>query len=178
MNRSPRECDLEYFDHPSEWWESKNGRFTLYLEYSEWLTNLSDWSTFITLTFRNPIGYDPGLNKFKSLIQILNRDVFGKRYSRIVGHSYFSYILCPEYQQRDVLHFHALVYRPVNYQLIHDVWNNWAGFAQTKRIRNSNAAIRYANKYAIKDDDIYVYKTKRFYEPISYPKWWSNYPPE
>jgi hypothetical protein len=161
---------------PFDAWESKTARFVLLNEYVDWLMDLADWSTFLTLTFRDSIGDDGAYNKWRSLVQILNRDLFGNHYTRRVGHSYFSYILCAEYQTRDVLHFHVVIDRPVDYQLIHTLWNRWAGFAQTRKIVNKYSAVRYTVKYAIKEDDIKIYRAKAFYKPVQYPIWWKSIP--
>ena len=169
---------FENCECPFDAWDSKTASHLMITEYTDWLIRSADWSSFITLTFRDPIGYDPAYNKFRYLNQVLNRELFGKRYTRIVKHSYFSYILCAEYQCRDVLHFHLLVDRPVDFALIHNTWGNMAGFVQTKKIRNPFAAVRYAIKYVIKEGDIRIYQAKALYQPRQYPIWWKFTPEE
>ena len=165
-------------DSPFDAWDSKIAKSVLYQEYVDWILSLADWSSFITLTFRDPIGYDPALNKFRYLVRVLNKELFGNHYTRIVKHSYFSYVLCAEYQTRDVLHYHLLIDRPVDYLLIHDTWEKIAGFAQTKRIVNRIAAVRYVIKYAIKENDIRVYVAKALFNPSQFPIWWKSVPEE
>ncbi len=163
---------------PFDAWDSKIARNILYAEYVDWILSVADWTTFATLTFRDPIGYDPALNRFRHLVRVLNQEIFGKRYKRIVGHSYFSYVVCAEYQIREAIHFHVLFDRPVNYALIHDLWGKWAGFAQTKIIVNEIAAVRYVVKYALKEGDIRVYQASKLYTPRQYPIWWKYRPEE
>ena len=167
---------FENLDCPFDAWDSKIAGFVLLNEYADWVTDLADWTTFLTLTFRNSISYDAAFNKFRYLVQVLNRELFGKRYTRIVGHSYFSYVICGEYQERDVLHFHVLIDRPVDYLMIHSLWEKWAGFAQTKTIKNRYSAVRYSVKYAIKESDIKIFITKALYKPLQYPTWWKSSP--
>jgi hypothetical protein len=70
------------------------------------------------LTFRKETAPDVAKSKFKGLVKTLNQDVYGKRYTKKVGHSYFSYIQGIEYQRREVIHFHVLIDRPVNFELM------------------------------------------------------------
>lgn len=177
-NLQKLEYAFEYCDCPFDAWDTKTGQFVLKEEYTDWLIRLADWRTFITLTFRDQISADAGLRKVNLLIRRLNQELFGDRYTRIVGHSYFSYILCAEYQERDVLHYHWIVDRPVDFLLIHSLWNTWAGFAQTKQIRSQIAAISYSIKYAIKENDIKIYQAKQLYKPNQYPIWWKDLPEE
>lgn len=172
------EALFENYGCPFDAWDSNTSKALLHLEYTNWLLEVADWSTLLTLTFRDPIAIDPALGKFNRLIQVLNRDLFGERYPRIVKHSYFSYVLCAEYQERDVLHFHVLIDRPFDYSLTHSLWNDWAGFAHTRKIVNSYSAIRYITKYATKEGDIRVYRAKKLYVPKQYPIWWKNSPVE
>jgi hypothetical protein len=57
-----------------------------------------------------------------------------------------------EYQKRDVVHFHFLADRPLNFELIHAWWNCAAGFAWIEKVKNPDAAALYAAKYLLKSD--------------------------
>ncbi len=144
-------------------------------QYVEWLAKLSDWKVFVTLTFQNQINIDPAVRCFNYLITALNRDLFEKHYERVVGDSYFSYICAAELQLRGDIHFHMLADRPLNFRLIHDLWNEWAGFAMTEVIRDPSRAVRYVVKYVVKNDNIIVFKSAWEGEPMIYPDWWTNY---
>ena len=58
---------------------------------------------FVTLTFKDPIAPEPAFNIWWRLVRLLNEGSFGRHYTRIVGHAYFSYVLGIEYQRRDVV---------------------------------------------------------------------------
>lgn len=166
--------NLKYFDHPSEVWDSKIMREALAHESADWIFGLRKWSTFLTLTFRKDTAPDVANALFKRLIARLNEDVFGKHYTRIVGHSYFSYVIGIEYQKRDVIHFHVLIERPVNYHLIHKLWNTWAGFGWSEIVKDRNKVVNYVSKYIVKGGEILPYLAKNQYMPIMIPFWWNE----
>ncbi len=91
-------------------------------EYRIWISEMAVWKVFLTLTFENETPVDRAMEKFKRLVRELNKSVFGKNYTRKVGHSYFSYILAIEKQGRGVIHFHVLIDRAVDFKLIHKWW--------------------------------------------------------
>ena len=68
---------------------------------------------------------------------MLNEETFGKRYTNYVGHSYFSYVASIEYQKRDVIHFHMLIDRPVDFRAVHKYWNIIAGFAKAELVQQN-----------------------------------------
>ena len=167
-----------YFDRcddPSDVWDGRISKKVQRHQYTEWLAESSDWKVFVTLTFRNQLYID-------YLITALNRDLFGKHYERIVGDSYFSYICAAELQLRGDIHFHMLADRPLNFRTIHELWNEWAGFALTEVIRDPSRAVRYVVKYVVKNDNLIIFKSAWKGEPMIYPDWWTNYlsyvPPE
>jgi hypothetical protein len=169
------EADLfDKFDDPSEAWNSKAMGKRLSKEWSEWIMTARNWRSFITLTFRNETYPDVAKKDFQFLVRSLNQEVFGKHYMNIVGPSYFSYVLGIEYQRRDVIHFHVLVDRPVNYEKIHNLWNYMAGFAHIKPIQNYSKAIEYVSKYASKSGELEPFFAKEIYTPKQLPIWWKE----
>ncbi len=163
---------LEKSDHPTDAWDSRLGKFVTQEAYRKWLSRLKLWRLFLTLTFRNPIAPDPAYQIWRRLIRTLNQKSFGPRYTRIVHHSYFSYVLGLEYQRRDVVHFHALVDKPLNFDLIHRWWNRAAGFAWIDQIEHYDKAIHYVTKYVIKGGELSIYVARNERMPKPLPLWW------
>jgi len=161
-------------DHPGDIWDSKIVRKILAEESILWILSLADWKVSLTLTFRDEKPHDVAIAIFQRLVKELNKEVFGKQYKKIVGHSYFSYAIGIEYQIRDVIHFHAIVDRPVNFKRIHTLWNKWAGFAWTDIIRSKYDCVRYIAKYNLKGGQVEVYKAKKDYLPRVLPRWWDE----
>jgi hypothetical protein len=165
---------LDTWPEPSEIWEGRTARNVLRDEYASWLPDIAPWMVMVTLTFREETYPDVARHLFLRLVRALNEDVLGCNYRRIVGHSYFSYVLATEYQSRGVIHFHFLADRPINFRLLHELWNKWAGFALTELIRDPARATRYIAKYMVKENhpDLSIAK-KRIY-PFVLPPWWMN----
>jgi hypothetical protein len=170
--------DMEpYFvrcDDPSEIWDGRVSKRIQRKQYAKWLLNLSDWKVFVTLTFRDQLYVDPAIRLFNYFKLTLNRDLFGKNFFRITGESYFSYVLALEYQIRGDVHFHLLADRSLNFKLIHEFWNDRAGFAKTEIIRSKYRAIRYVVKYIVKNSTIDVQKSDWKGEPLIHPEWWKS----
>ena len=110
---------VDRFDHPSDIWDSKIARKYLTDQNVSWILSLADWKVSLTLTFRDEKPSDVAVAYFKRLVRELNKGVFGKKYTKIVNHSYFSYALGVEYQRRDVIHFHVIIDKPVDFYKIH-----------------------------------------------------------
>ncbi len=160
------------FDDPVEGWDSRAARKHLAKKNSEWIVSMRPWMIFLTLTFREETPPDVAKNKFFYLVRILNKELFGNQYSRFVGHSYFSYVLGIEYQRRDVIHFHVLIDRPVNFELIHRIWNLSAGFAWTDVIRDTEQTVNYVSKYITKGGEIIPFPAEKEYTPNQLPLLW------
>ncbi len=163
---------FENCECPFDAWETPAVKFELYSKYVDWVLSLADWTSFITLTFREDVSMETAVKRFRYLVRILNIETFGNNYTHIVHHSYFSYVLAAEYQQRNVLHFHVLIDRPINFKTIHSFWNMASGFAQTKIIADRIGTVRYVVKYATKKSDLSIYQAKAFYKPVELPSWW------
>ena len=161
-------------DHPGDIWDSKIVRKLITDQTVLWILDLANWKVSLTLTFRDEKYHDVAIAYFKKLVRYLNKDVFGKQYKKIVKESYFSYALGIEYQRRGVIHFHAIVDRPVNFKRIHTLWNKWAGFAWIDNIRNQYDCVRYIAKYILKGGQNEVHKAKKLYMPEVIPHWWND----
>ena len=165
---------FRYFDNASDAWESKSRKKELCDAYAEWILSAKKWSEFLTLTFKDDVPIDTAKRKFNYLLSALNTECFGKHYTRIVEHCYFSYVLATEPQKRDVIHFHALADRPIHYALIHRFWNAWAGFGWTEEIKDEFRSVKYVSKYVSKGGELDVYFAKKQYTPIALPAWWKE----
>lgn len=163
---------FEGYGEPDEVWEGRVSRRERRKAYAAWLATWAPWRVFVTLTFAEDRPPDSAKAFFRKLVRELNRDLLGKRYSRIVGHSYFSYVLATEYQSRGAIHFHFLADRPLNFQLLHDSWKAWVGFAQTEILGSPLRALKYVVKYVVKNDDIEVYRSDWKGVPIVQSAWW------
>ncbi len=163
---------LEDSENPAEVWNSRLGRFANQEATRDWLASLKIWRVFLTLTFKNPIAPEPAFQIWRRLVRILNQKSFGPHYTRLVHHSYFSYVLGLEYQRRDVVHFHALVDKPLNFDLIHRWWNRAAGFAWIDQIEHYDKAIHYVTKYVIKGGELSIYAARNERMPKPLPLWW------
>jgi hypothetical protein len=159
---------------PLNGWESRTARKMQADAYASWLAKLADWKIFITLTFKDPTSGDVANWQFRRLLQVLNKDAFGKRYVRKVGHSYFSYAVATEYQRRDVIHFHALADKPINMNVVHSYWNHAAGWAWIEPVKNLDQVTSYCSKYCVKGGQVEVYMTERPRIPMigSLPPYW------
>ena len=152
-------------------WESPGMRKILAGGYANWLSS-KQWDSFITLTFRDEVSPEVANHQFGHLLQELNKELFGNHYSKIVGHSYFSYILGASNQKRGFLHFHLLTDRPVNFSLIKSKWYLWAGNADTENIRSNDRTVSYVTKAIEEGGKISVYEAKKAYIPKFFPPWW------
>jgi hypothetical protein len=144
---------------------------------AEWIQGLRPWKLHVVLTFRDCPSFEKADGTFRRLIQVLNRDAFGDHYTKKVGHSYFAYVRALEYQVRMSLHFHMLVDRPLNFDLVHRWWNAAAGFAWIDQTHDIESTCRYVSKYITKSDQqlkIYVPKENKVPHIAGgfKPYWW------
>lgn len=142
--------------------------------FENFVLDFAHWKSFLTLTFREPISVDAAHKKLKSLIRLLNRNVFGKNYPRCVGHSYFSYCVGMEFQKRDVIHFHLLIDKPIDFSLIHKWWNLAAGFAYIEKINERVRVCNYVCKYVLKGGEVWLYSSKSELMPRQRMPWWTS----
>jgi len=135
----------------------------------DFYNSLADWSTMTTLTFRDPTGPDVALARLRGLIRCLNENLLGGHYTQKVKHSYFSYMVGIEYQVRDVIHFHCLVSRPIDFGLVHRWWNKTSGYAWIDQVRDRTASLEYLLKYVLKGGEVLTYRARNFTMPSSLP---------
>ena len=163
---------LEQSGSPADVWTSKLGRIANHQAMRDWLAGVKLWKLFLTLTFKNPIPPEPAFQLWRRLVRILNHHSFGSHYTRIVHHSYFSYVLGIEWQRREVVHFHALVDKPLNFDLVHRWWNRAAGFAWIDQIEHYDKALYYVTKYVTKGGELKIYSARNERVPKPLPIWW------
>ena len=116
-----------------------------------WITflRLWDWEWTCTLTFRGPVPAEAARKRFRLLESMLNCALHGRRWARKAKQGQgVGWVRIAEYQQRDVIHFHALFtgvagLRPRDWAAI---WRKLAGHATISRIRNMTGSLRYLTK--------------------------------
>lgn len=162
-------------DSASEGWRRIGAREILTDAWAEWVSSLCDWKSFITLTFERERFPDVAKSLFRWWVKVNNQYVFGKRYTRKVGHSYFSYLCGMEYQKREVVHFHVLVDKPIHYSVTHNAWGDRCGFAWIDgKLKDKQSVIDYVCKYVTKGGEIDIYQAKKDYAPAPMPTWWRD----
>lgn len=166
---------LERYDDLDDGWRSYLVKSEMQQVYYEWLAAVSHWKSFITLTFKDEKPPDVAMAFYRRLVQVLNKRVFGNRYVRKVGHSYFNYVLGMEFKlSRDVCHFHILVDKPIDYAFIHAWWGMAAGMAWISKVNDREKALFYVTKYVCKggDSNINVYLQAKEKVPDPLPLYW------
>lgn len=142
-----------------------------------WATYTKDfapWKSFLTLTFREIVTRDQAEHMWRFLVQVMNQELYGNHYVRIVGHSYFSYVAGFEYQKRGALHMHVLVDQPIHFSFVHSIWNKMAGWAWIEPVTDLEKAVNYVSKYVVKDGELVVWKQRNFKLPSFVPLWFSG----
>jgi len=115
-----------------------------------------DWEWFCTFTFRGDVHPEGAEKRFRFLLAKLNRRLFGPRWW--VNGASVQWVRALEYQQRGVIHFHALM-RLVgdeNRFAVMKDWEELAGFARIYPPRNALAVRRYCAKYVVKGGELTV----------------------
>lgn len=140
----------------------------------QYTRDFAPWKFFITLTFRDYVTRDQAEHLWRFMVQVMNQDLYGNHYCRIVGHSYFSYVAGFEYQKRGALHMHVLVDQPIHFSLVHSIWNKCAGWAWIEPIKDLDRAVSYVSKYVVKDGELMVWKQRKFKRPSFEPFWFSK----
>jgi len=154
------------------WQEIYDVSASLVHQWSQYVYDFADWSTFITITFQKEYSRDTVHNFWRSIVQQLNRELYGNHYTRIVGHSYFSYCVAFEKQQRGAYHLHLLTSGFINYKMIHDYCNHENGrFAWIVSARDKKAVSVYVSKYVVKEGDLLLYRALKQKVPAFKPNW-------
>jgi len=164
------ELDLERYS-----FMSRDELFTLsplWHQWSQYVYEFADWKSFLTLTFERELSRETVYKYWRTLVQFLNKDLFGNHYTRIVGHSYFSYALCFEKQERGAYHLHALVDDRLNFNLCHYFWRKVAGFLWIVPAKDKQAVSIYVSKYVVKEGDLEMYKLSKYKRPSKVPSWY------
>jgi hypothetical protein len=154
----------------------KTYQWELFEGWQSWIKGFAPWSSFVTLTFKDFQTRDQAEHAFRFLLRVMNTDLFGNHYSRIVGHNYCAYVVGFETQTRGALHMHVLFDRPVNYSLIHSIWcgdpkKPRFGFAWIKPVDDVDGAVSYLSKYVTKNGDLLLYKPAEVKQPAFVPYW-------
>lgn len=119
----------------------------------EWLRGIGFIpSAMLTLTWRDegPPNAGAALIWWSRLVQELCGSVFGNSYTKVVGHSYFSYVVGVELQLRGAIHLHCLVNEPIPFVIVHSWWERHCGFAWVTACTDGDTQVRYVMKYAVK----------------------------
>lgn len=124
---------------------------------AEWLMGRENWCTFFTFTFREEISKESAYRQIKYFIRIANELKFGKHYTQKVGHSYFSYVIGMERQERGVIHFHMCIDREIDFSWVHWFWNLKHGFVWIEKIQDLPKSLKYTVKYAVKEGEALIY---------------------
>lgn len=156
-------------------WESLEVRKILATELTGWVAGLANWTTFVTLTFKENRFPDVAWALYRWFVSTNNVHAFGRHYTRKVGHSYFSYAVGMEYQTRDVVHFHLLVDKPLDFNYVHATWGDRCGYAWIDTdLKDKDRVISYVCKYVLKGGQVDVYKAMKDYAPANLPTWWKD----
>lgn len=177
MNNSITKSEREWNDAQAESAATAARRAAVINGYADWIVTFAPWRSFVTLTVANEhsCGRDTLYRRWRSLVQILNRDLYGNHYTRIVGHSYFSYVVGFEYMKSNAVHLHALIDKPIHFDLVHRVWNKISGFAFIEPVFDLQGAAFYICKYIVKGEDLIFHKPKKSPLPSFQPSWFSDH---
>lgn len=149
--------------------------------WAEYVTGFAHWTTFVTLTFEqldrtHNVTQTEAQFKFRRLVQVLNADLYGHHYTRIVGHSYFAYALAFENHKSGLLHMHALMDNRTHWALIKQYWQGdqrpyRMGIADIKRA-DVGVHAKYICKYVTKGGEVVLYKPEKSKKPSFSPLWY------
>jgi hypothetical protein len=123
---------------------------------SAWIELLGrvSWEWFATLTFREEISPAAADKRFRTLISMGNRELYGPRWSK--KRKGIIWARAIETQRRGVIHMHALLngvggLSPLLFRLR---WNELSGFSKIESPRSSLAVRRYVTKYVRKGGEL------------------------
>jgi len=124
---------------------------------------------FCTFTFTEDVHPERAGKLFRLFIRKLNRQLYGAHFERRGREGVF-WVLAWEYQQRGVLHFHALLgdvedlnarARRLSWM---DAWHGFgppAGFARIEAIESQDAVRAYVTKYVVKGGQVDLSRSLR-----------------
>ncbi len=151
------------------------GRCYTSSDWAKYVDEFAVWKVFATFTFDDrftDISKDGAFKKFRSWWQVLNRDLYGNHYTRIVGHGYCSYALSFERQQRGTWHMHALFDDRIHFDLAHAVWQKIGGWQWLESAKPAHS--RYLCKYVTKGGEVRLYKPDVRKVPAFVPMWYAK----
>jgi hypothetical protein len=141
-----------------------------------WIVDKRNWAWVMTLTFREEISQESAVKRWRRFLQVMNKDLLGNNYTRLVKHSYFSYCLGIERQLRNVIHFHVIGDRPIDFTMVHRVWKTWSGWAWISKINDRAGTVEYLTKYVLKGGEIMPYLADppvfKLRSESDRPAWW------
>ena len=124
---------------------------------AEWLIGRVNWCTFFTFTFREEISKESAYRQIRYFIRVANELKFGNHYTQKIGHSYFSYVIGLERQERGVIHIHMCIDREIDFSWVHWFWNLKHGFVWIEKIQDLPKSLKYTVKYAVKEGEALIY---------------------
>jgi hypothetical protein len=112
------------------------------------------WQWFATLTFRDEVHPEAADKRFKHLISMGNREIYGPRWAK--KRKGIIWARAIETQRRGVIHMHALLsgvdeLNPLTFMLR---WSELSGFSKIEPVRCSLAVRQYVTKYVRKGGEI------------------------
>jgi hypothetical protein len=146
--------------------------------YVNWIAGARIWTSFVTLTVDTKrlnfdISQESMTKKVMSLFHFMNLDLVGKRYKRVCGPHYFSWVTTVEPHKSGNMHAHFIADRPLNSDLIERTWHALAGFSSIKIIDDMAGAVRYVSKDLVKTDGyLDQYFRRSLFTPYIKPYWW------
>jgi len=124
---------------------------------AQWLQDKEPWQSFFSFTYRDEVSKEQAIRDIRYWIRLANEIKFGHHYTRYTHHSYFSYVLGMERQERGVIHYHMCIDREIDFKWIHWYWNLHHGFAWIRKIEDLPASLHYTVKYAVKEGEAWFY---------------------
>lgn len=123
----------------------------------DWISSLAQWKSFLTLTARNPDLSEQNLRKgWRDLVGEWTNKYYKQR-SKHHRDGYMSWVCSAELQQRGAWHLHCLIDRYVDFNFVHQWWQERYGFAFIKPVTEEHDAVMYVVKYILKNGNVDVY---------------------
>lgn len=113
------------------------------------------------MTFENSVHPERGNKTWRYWVNQLNREIFGRHWQG-TNHRGVFWVRGSEYQQRGVLHYHALISAVVDLNELArrlswlDTWRRIAGFSEIEAVADNIAVVKYVTKYVVKGSDVDV----------------------
>jgi hypothetical protein len=155
-------------------------------EADRWMNYLCRWGfkAFWSLTF-NPKKFPDGVTWEKCawlwrhvIVQNLNRELYGKNYRRIVGHSYFGYVVGIEPHKSGLLHMHAATTGRTDWSRACELWQDGkslrVGTIEIRGIKEVESDLRYVCKYVTKGGELLLWKAYSHRIPAFVPMWYMD----